>query len=132
MLKTKEMKDTNNYIPGVCNIGKEERKKRRQSGYIGLIIAVLMYSLFFYFDSIKGIRFLVFFPAAISASGFLQSRMHFCVGFGSSQMFNFGTVGNFTKVENEEFIKKDRKKARSILYYSVLIGGVVGLLATLI
>jgi hypothetical protein len=125
------MKDTNNYIPGVCNIGKEERKKRRLSGYFGLILTVLMYAGFYYFDVIKGIRFLVFFPTVISASGFLQSRMHFCAGFGLKKMFNFGSLGNFTKVEDEEYIKKDKKKARSILYYAALIGLVAGLLAIL-
>jgi hypothetical protein len=127
-----EMKDTENYIPGVCNIGKEERKRRRQAGIIGLILTVLAYSLFVYFDVNKGVRFLVFFPAMLSAVGFIQSRMHFCVYFGLSEIFNFDNVGKFSKVGTEEYVRKDKKEARLIIYYSVLIGIAVGLLAALV
>jgi hypothetical protein len=127
-----EENNTDNYIPGVCNIGKEERKRRRQTGVIGLIITVITYSLFLYFDVNKGVRFLVFIPAMLSAVGFIQSRMHFCVYFGLAEIFNFDKVGKTSKVGTEEFVRKDKKKARLIIYYSVLIGIAVGLLAVLL
>ena len=126
------MENTNNYIPGVCNIGKEEITKRRQSGIVGLILTILTYSLFVYFDVFKGVRFLTSIPAVISAIGFLQARMHFCVYYGLAEMFNFDSLGKSKKVENDEFVRKDKKRARSIIYYSVLIGIVVGLLAVIV
>jgi hypothetical protein len=68
----------------------------------------------------------------LSAVGFIQSRMHFCVYFGLAEIFNFDALGKKSKIDNDEFIRKDKKRARSIIYYSILIGIAVGLLAALI
>lgn len=126
------MDNNNNYIPGVCNIGKEEIKKRNQVGIAGLVLTVLIYFIFVYFEVSKKVRFLIFIPAVITAIGFLQARMHFCVYYGFAEMFNFDLLGKSNKVENDEFVKKDKKRARSIIYSAILIGIVVGLLATVI
>src|ERR1035437_1559422 len=123
---------TSNYIPDACNIGKEEINKRNQFGIVGLILTVLTYSLFVYFDVSRGIRFLTFIPALISAIGFLQARMHFCVYYGLAEMFNFDSLGKSNKVENDEFVRKDKKRARLIIYSSVLIGIIVSLIAVVI
>jgi len=126
------MMNTNNYVPGVCNIGKEEINKRKRAGIVGLILTVLTYSLFVYFEVSKGVRFLTFIPAVISAIGFLQARMRFCAYYGLAEMFNFDSLEKSNKVDNNEFVRKDKKRARQIIYYSVLIGIVVGLLAAVI
>lgn len=126
------MTNTSNYIPGACNIGKAEINKRKQFGIVGLILTVLAYSLFVYFDVSRGVRFLAFFPALISAIGFLQARMRFCVYYGLAEMFNFDSLGKSSKVENDEFVRKDKKRAKLIIYSSVLIGIVVGLIAVVI
>jgi hypothetical protein len=123
---------TDNYIPGVCNIGKEEINKRKQVGIVGLILTILTYFLFVYFEASRGVRFLTFIPAVISAIGFLQARMHFCVYYGLAEIFNFDSLGKSSKVEEDEFVKKDKKRAKSIIYFSVLIGIVVSLLAVVI
>ncbi|MBU2493209.1 MAG: hypothetical protein KJ571_11345 [Bacteroidetes bacterium] len=126
------MMNTNNYVPGVCNIGKEEINKRKRAGIVGLILTVLTYSLFVYFEVSKGVRFLTFIPAVISAIGFLQARMRFCAYYGLAEMFNFDSLEKSNKVDNNEFVRKDKKRARQIIYYSVLIGIVVGLLAVIV
>lgn len=126
------MNNTNNYIPGVCNIGKEETNKRKQVGIAGLILTILTYSLFVYFEVAKGVRFLIFIPAAISAIGFIQARIHFCVYYGLAEIFNFDLLGKSSKVENDESVKKDKKRARSIIYSAVLIGIVISLIAIVI
>ena len=126
------MNNTYNYIPGVCNIGKEEANKRKQVGIAGLILTVIAYFLFVYFDVSKEIRFLIFIPAAVSAIGLLQARMRFCVYYGLAEIFNFDSLGISSKVENNEFVKKDKKRARQIIYYSILIGIVIGLIAVVI
>lgn len=123
------MMTINNYVPGVCNIGKEEINKRKQAGIVGLILTILTYSLFVYFEVSERVRFLTFIPAVISAIGFLQARMRFCAYYGLAEMFNFNSLGKSNKVDNNEFVRKDKKRARQIIYYSVLIGIVVGLLA---
>ncbi|OGU80592.1 MAG: hypothetical protein A2499_03765 [Stygiobacter sp. RIFOXYC12_FULL_38_8] len=123
---------TNNYIPGVCNIGKDEINKRKRAGIVGLILTVLTHSLFVYFEVSKGVRFLTFIPAVISAIGFLQARMRFCAYYGLAEMFNYDSLGKSNKVNNNEFVRKDKKRARQIIYYSVLIGIGVGLIAAII
>ncbi|HCQ29159.1 MAG TPA: hypothetical protein DIU39_02660 [Flavobacteriales bacterium] len=124
--------NTINYVPGVCNIGKEEINKRKRAGIVGLILTVLTYSLFVYFEVSKGVRFLSFIPAVISAIGFLQARMRFCAYYGLAEMFNFDSLEKSNKVDNNEFVRKDKKRARQIIYYSVLIGIGVGLIAVII
>ena len=126
------MMSTNNYIPGVCNIGKDEINKRKRAGIVGLILTVLTHSLFVYFEVSKGVRFLTFIPAVISAIGFLQARMRFCAYYGLAEMFNYDSLGKSNKVNNNEFVRKDKKRARQIIYYSVLIGIGVGLIAVII
>ncbi|MAT59803.1 MAG: hypothetical protein CMF23_17655 [Ignavibacteriae bacterium] len=126
------MMNTINYVPGVCNIGKEEINKRKRAGIVGLILTVLTYSLFVYFEVSKGVRFLTFIPAVISAIGFLQARMRFCAYYGLAEMFNFDSLEKSNKVDNNEFVRKDKKRARQIIYYSVLIGIGVGLIAVII
>ncbi|MBU1095886.1 MAG: hypothetical protein KKB34_05330 [Bacteroidetes bacterium] len=126
------MMSTNNYIPGVCNIGKDEINKRKRAGIVGLILTVLTHSLFVYFEVSKGVRFLTFIPAVISAIGFLQARMRFCAYYGLAEMFNYDSLGKSNKVNNNEFVRKDKKRARQIIYYSVLIGIGVGLIAAII
>jgi hypothetical protein len=126
------MTDNNNYIPGVCNIGREEIKRRNQAGKAGLIITIIAYSLFVYFDVAKGVRFLIFIPALLSAAGFLQARMRFCVYYGLAEMFNFDSLGKSSKVEEDEFVRKDKKRARQIIYYAVLIAIAAGLIAVVL
>jgi hypothetical protein len=64
-----------------------------------------------------------FFPAMMSATGFLQAALHFCAGFAVRGVFNFGSeIGRTDTVEQTEFRLRDRRKARLISLYSVLAG----------
>ena len=50
------------YIPGVCNIGKSEIKRRKQAGWSGLIITVILLGLLVYFDVPRPWRLVIFIP----------------------------------------------------------------------
>jgi hypothetical protein len=66
----------------------------------------------------------------MAAAGYLQAHMHFCAGFGSKGLFNFGPeVGKTETVTQAEFRAKDRKKALQIIALSVFIGVVVAIVA---
>ena len=117
----------NKYITGVCNIGPEEIKKRKQAGWIGLVATVLLWAVFIWFDVAVPWRLLLFFPAMMSATGFLQAYMHFCAYFGFASLFNFGDVGKTDSVSQAEFRAKDRRRAWQIVIYSILIGLAVAL-----
>ena len=111
------------YIPGICNIGPAEINKRRQGGWLGLGATILLWAAFLVFHVPAPWRLFLFFPAAMSATGFLQAALHFCAGFGARGVFNFGSeVGKTETVEQVEFRQKDQRKARLILLYSVMIG----------
>ena len=121
--------EKNQYIPGVCNIGPEEINKRKQAGWIGLIATIVLWAIFIWFDIPSIWRLTLFLPAMMSATGFLQAYMHFCVYFGFWNLFNFGDVGKTDTVEQAEFRAKDRHKAWQIVIYAILIGIVTALIA---
>ena len=40
------MNETNTYIPGICNIGRAEIVKRKQAGWIGVIVTIAVWPIF--------------------------------------------------------------------------------------
>jgi len=111
------------YIPGVCNIGPEERRARRMVGWLGLVITVVAWVLLAYLGLALMWYLVIFLSASLSASGFIQDRMHFCANFGMRHVFNFGPeVGDTDAVMQREFWAADRRKAIRILVYSLLWG----------
>ncbi len=125
------METQNQYIPGVCNIGPAEIKKRKQAGWTGLIATAILWAAFIWFDVPTVWRLTLFIPAIMSATGFLQAYMHFCAYFGFASLFNFGDVGKTDSVSQAEFRAKDRRKAWRIVIYSFFIGLIVALVGYL-
>ncbi|MBL8994051.1 MAG: hypothetical protein JNM63_11970 [Spirochaetia bacterium] len=116
------------YIPGVCNIGPAEIRARRRSGWFALAFTVILWAIFVWQNVPAAYRLFLFFPAAGAATGYLQSAMHFCVGFGMMGVFNFGPkVGKKDSVEEAAFRKQDRRKAWQIILYASLFGAAVAL-----
>ncbi len=124
------MEIQNKYIPGVCNIGDEEIKMRKRSGWGGLIATIILWGIFVWFNIPPIWRLTLFFPTMMSATGFLQAYMHFCAYFGFASLFNFGpNVGNTDSISQAEFRAMDKRKAWQIVTYSILIGLAVAFLA---
>ena len=94
------------YIPGVCNIGPAEIKRRRRSGWFGLGVTILLWLAFWIFGV----------PAAWMKG-----------------VFNFGSeLGKTETVEQAEFRRKDQRKALLISLYSALIGIAAAILGFLL
>ena len=123
---------TDTYQPGVCNIGPAEIRMRRRAGIASLDATVAVMVAFVAFDVPAEWRWLVALPAAGAAFGFLQAQLHFCVAFGMSGLFNFGTLGTQESVLEAEFRKKDQRKAIVIAAGSLLVAFVVGAAAVLL
>jgi len=124
---------TEEYIPGVCNIGRAETKLRRAIGWIGLAASIILWASFIFLKAGAAWRLLLFFPVAISAVGFLQAAWHFCANFGLRGVFNFGPgVGRTDTVEQAEFRRQDRRTALQIIGLSTLAGIAVAVAAYLI
>ncbi len=120
------------YIPGVCNIGHAEISRRRNFGWITLVITVLLIAVLIWYKVNHWWRLLVFFPAMMSASGFLQARAHFCSGFANKGIFNFGAPGTVKQVTEEASRQKDRRKGNRITLYAALIGLAAALISVII
>jgi len=133
MATQSERKASNEYIPGVCNIGPAERRMRRRSGFLGLIVTLVVLIILLATDVHWAWRLFLVIPATVAATGFLQDRFHFCVGFGMKGIFNvINSAGVVDNVELEEFRQADRRKAIKILFYSLAIGLIVTALAILL
>lgn len=121
------------YIPGVCNIGPSERAKRRQAGIFGVIIAAIVMDVLIMTGAPKGWRLVLILPASAAASGFLQDAFHFCAGFGMKGLYNvINSAGITDNVESEEFRRKDRRKAQTIIGLSLLVGIVFAAICILV
>ncbi|MFD4958875.1 hypothetical protein [Microbacterium sp. NPDC058389] len=120
------------YQPGVCNIGPVEIRKRRMSGWLGLAIAVVFLAVAFALGWAAPWRLLVALPVFLSAQGFLQAAFHFCVGFASRGLYNFGELGSEETVYEAEFRKKDQRKALLITVLAFAIAAAVAVVAALI
>jgi hypothetical protein len=120
------------YQPGVCNIGHAEIARRRRVGHIGLIAALVLLAVLVVLDLPPITRLLIVLPVGASASGYLQARLHFCAGFGSAGVYNFGELGPRERVEDADARAADRATSMRIYGASLAIGLAVGVIAVLL
>jgi len=119
------------YMAGVCNIGPEEIKRRRNIGWLGLVITLVLLAILVATGVNHWWRLFMFFPVTLSASGFIQAAFGFCTGFASKGVYNFGPTGGMEKVGDEASKQKDKRKGTLLTLYAVCIGIVVTLLAVI-
>jgi hypothetical protein len=120
------------YQPGVCNIGPAEIARRRRSGHAGLVAAIVILALLVVLHAPAWTRLLLFVPAGGSAAGYLQARLHFCAGFGSAGIYNFGELGKVDKVTDHAERTRDLLRSVQIGLASLAIGLAVGIAAYLL
>lgn len=120
------------YRPGACNIGPAEIARRRQAGHLGLVATVVPLAVLVAIGAPPAARLIVALPAAAAASGYLQAMLHFCAGFGSRGVFNFGPLGETREVADDDARARDRSRAIQIGLASLAIGVAVGVGAVLL
>ena len=108
------------YIPGTCNIGGSELKSRRIVAAIGLVISVLTLITFIATDVAQTARLGIFIPLLVMSVGWVQSRKKFCLAYGFAGAFNFGKLGNVSRVADPVARAADRKTALLIIGECVL------------
>ncbi len=108
------------YKPGICNIGKNEIRKRYALGASGFILtAILFYLLYVYNFSTLWFVVLVF-PMYLGFEGLYQGYFHFCAGFGMSGRYDFrGTRNEQGRVKNKKQHMQDLVRSMWIHVYSV-------------
>ena len=113
------------YIPGTCNIGKGEIRRRQLVAIFGLFLTTFSAATIIASDQSKNSRLSIFLPALIFSIGFVQSRKKFCLAYGLAGTFNFGKLGQISKVQSNEDRKFDRKTAVSILLQSAALAAFI-------
>lgn len=109
---------TAEYIPGSCNIGKGEIRQRQVVALIGLAISISSLIALISTSAPRGARIGIFIPLAVASIGWVQSRKKFCLAYGFMGTFNFGKLGQLSKVSDSASRAADRKTALSILFQS--------------
>ena len=103
------------YAAGSCNIGPKEVRRRRFVGIVGLVL-VFITVVSFHSQHVKGLsRLSLFLPAILFSIGYLQSRKKFCLAFGLAGIFNFGSLGQISKVISPADKALDRKTALNLI-----------------
>lgn len=120
------------YRPGVCNIGPAEIARRRRAGHVGVVLSVAAFIVLVASGVPPLARLLVALPAAIAATGYLQARLKFCVGFAALGVLNFGELGERERIEDPGALARDRARARWITLAATVIGIAVGAIAVLL
>jgi hypothetical protein len=113
------------YIPGSCNIGNGEVRRRQAVAIFGLFLTSFSAVTILVTDQSRNSRLSIFVPALIFAIGFVQSRKKFCLAYGLAGTFNFGKLGQISKVQSTEDRKADRKTAVLILFQSAALAALI-------
>lgn len=107
---------TADYIPGACNIGTGEIRRRQIVALIGLVLSISSLITLISTNAPRGARLGIFIPLAVASIGWVQSRKKFCLAYGFMGTFNFGKLGQLSRVADSASRAADRKTALSILF----------------
>ncbi|NYT04847.1 MAG: hypothetical protein GKC04_00525 [Methanomicrobiales archaeon] len=114
------------YHPGVCNIGDDETRLRRNLGWAGFAAALLFAAPVIFCGLPRGVRLFVAIPVFIAALGFIQAKMHFCAYFGLRSLVNFRDAGATPEAIWEERLRAlDRRQAWRIIGYAAAVTAAV-------
>jgi len=116
---------SNQYIPGTCNLGKDEIRSRQIVALFGLFLTISSVIGILAADQGRSVRFSIFIPAMIFSVGFVQSRSKFCLAYGFAGTFNFERLGKISRVSSVEDRRADRKTAIIILLKAAALAAVI-------
>ena len=116
---------SNQYIPGTCNLGKDEIRSRQIVALFGLFLTISSVIGILAADQGRSVRFSIFIPAMIFSVGFVQSRSKFCLAYGLAGTFNFDRLGKISRVSSVEDRRADRKTAIIILLKAAALAAVI-------
>lgn len=116
--------DEGAYRPGVCNINEAERKRRKMTGWLSLILAGFLLLFLIQSQAPMWWRAFLFIPFFIGVLGILQHHGRFCVYHGLR-----GTEYTGKRTVNAPGRASDRARSILILLRSTLIGAGLTILA---
>ena len=120
------------YIPGTCNIGKGEIRRRQFVALVGAVISAIYLAGLVSTSATPGARLGIFIPLTVASIGWVQSRKKFCLAYGFMGTFNFGKLGELSKVSDKSAQAADRKTAFLILGQSLSLAAILTLIVYLL
>ena len=78
------------YVPGACNIGPWEIRRRRTAAIGAFVAAAALFGILAAVDAPPWTRIAVIAPLWGGTISWLQARRHFCVAYAMGGMSNFG------------------------------------------
>ena len=112
---------TYSYVPGTCNLGKAEVRRRQFVALLGLFLTGSTLAGLIGGDAPSSARWGLFVPLMVFSVGFVQSRKKFCLAYGVMGTFNLGKLGDISRVQSAEDRRADRKTALTILAQSAIL-----------
>jgi len=120
------------YIPGSCNIGSGEIRRRQVVAIIGAILSISSFITLLMAGAPRNARYGMFVPLMIASVGWVQSRSKFCLAYGFAGTFNMGKLGDVSRVADKASKAADRKTAITILLKSIILALAITLLVVLL
>jgi hypothetical protein len=78
------------YVPGVCNIGPWEVRRRRAFAVVGFVAAAVLLAGLVASGAAPWTRLLILFPLWGGTFSWLQARRRFCAAYAMARVSNFG------------------------------------------
>lgn len=122
----------NQYVAGACNIGTGEIRRRQLVAIIGSILSVSALIGFISTSAEPSLRLGIFIPLAVACIGWVQSQRKFCLAYGLMGTFNFGKLGQLSRVQDKAALAADRRTALLILAQSFALAAVLTLVVYLL
>jgi hypothetical protein len=123
---------TYSYVPGTCNLGKAEVRRRQLVALVGAVLSISSLLTLLNTDAPTGARLSLFIPLMVFSVGFIQSRKKFCLAYGFLGTFNLGKLGDISRVQDPNDRRADRKTALTILMQAAALAAGLTLLTLLI
>lgn len=105
------------YQPGICNIGRGERRKRYAVGTLGFAAAVGAVAAVAALALPDWTLLVAAVPLFAGFLGVYQARFGFCAGFAAAGVHDAGDEGR-VEVSDEGARRADRRRARRITGYA--------------
>jgi hypothetical protein len=92
---------------------------------IGFLLFISSAITLFAMDAPRSARLALFLPLMMASIGWVQSRRKFCLAYGFMGTFNFGKLGQLSRVHDKGALRADRSTALKILMQGLSYAAVV-------
>lgn len=114
------------YEPGVCNIGRDQRRLRLNGGVASLVAAVAYTAWVLGTDQRYQLLAGTFVLLAGAIVGYLQYRLQFCVAFAALARYDLaGSGGDAGTVEERSALFQDLLRAVQIVVVAVVLAALL-------